>query len=89
MSFGAGTLAPAAAAGSVFGPGVGTAVGAAIPTYGFASQALASNMRSRYADIAELTARNGGTIKSASQEATRRKIIEALMGSQAASQSGN
>lgn len=87
VSLSAGTLAPAAAAGSLFGPGVGTAVGAAIPAFGFASQAAASSMRSRYADVAELLARSGGTLPTASNPAIRDAVIQALIGSQLAAQS--
>lgn len=75
--------------GNAFGgPQMGAIASALVSGGGLAAKGAATSMRSRYADLADLTVRNGGAVKSASQEAIRRKIIEALLGAQAASQSG-
>lgn len=69
------------------GPLVGAtaATGAALGGYG--ARGAATMMRDRYAELAELLARNGGAITPASTDPIRRRIIEALIGSNAAVQS--
>lgn len=63
VSGGLGTLLPGALAGAATGsPGIGAAVGGTMAGVGMAGRKIAENMGVRNADIAELTARNGGAL---------------------------
>lgn len=83
MSLTLGMASPAAVGTMLGGPGVGAAVGLGAGGIGLLGRAAATKMTSRAADIAELTARNGGAIPQAPliPEETDR-IIKALLASQ-------
>lgn len=79
------TLGPAALATSIAGPAAGAAVGAAIAGAGALGRVAATRMGIREADIAELIARNGGSIQQAPLiDQETQNAIQAVLASQAA-----
>lgn len=87
VSFSASAGVPFAIGTALTGnPWIGSAMGAATSAVGYGARGMATRMGIRNAEIAELLAR-GGALSPANNEATRRAVIEALLGSQAAVQS--
>lgn len=84
VSLGAGAGVPFMIGNAIGGPGVGAALSGATMGAGFLAREAATRMGMRNADLAELIARNGGAINPAPTDALRRKIFEAIMGTQAA-----
>ena len=78
------SLAPAGIGILSGAPAAGLAVGAGVGAAGFAARNAATSMGMRNAEIAELLARNGGPITTNGSDAIKRRILEALLGAQAA-----
>lgn len=70
---------------AIGGPAVGAAAATGTALGGYAARNLATNMGIRNAEIAELLAR-GGSLSGVANNEVRRRVIEALVGSQAATQ---
>lgn len=74
--------------GNAFGgPAIGAAASGATMGTGFLARDAATRMGLRNADVAELLARSGGALPTASNPAIRDAVIQALIGSQLAAQS--
>lgn len=87
VSFGASAGVPFAIGTALTGnPWIGSAMGATTSAAGYGARGVATRMGIRNAEIAELLAR-GGALSPSNNEAIRKSIIEAILGSQAATQS--
>jgi hypothetical protein len=84
VSFGAGAGVPFMIGNALGGPALGAAMSGATMGAGLLARDAATRMGMRNADLAELLTRNGGPINPAPTDALRRKIFEAILGSQAA-----
>ncbi len=87
VSLGVGGGVPYMIGSSIGGPGLGAAFSAATMGSGIIGNAAATQMRSRYAELAELAARNGGKVMTPSMKDLQRRIFEAILGGQTAIQS--
>lgn len=81
VSFGLGGGVPFTIGNAIGGPALGAALSGATMGTGVIARDIASRMGGRYADIAELLARNGGSLPLSRNDEVQRKIAEALMGS--------
>lgn len=70
---------------AIGGPVLGAAMATGTALGGYGARGIATQMGMKNADIAELLAR-GGMAQAVSNDAVRRRIIEALLGSQASTQ---
>lgn len=87
VSFMSSVGAPGLIGNAIGGPVAGAALATGTAMTGYGARGIATSMGMRNAELAELLARNGGPIVSKGTDAIRRRILEALMGSQAAAQS--
>lgn len=71
---------------AIGGPGLGGTLAAGTSLLGYGSRAAATNMGMRNATLAELAARNGGSVMTPSMQDLQRRIFEAIIGGQAALQ---
>lgn len=86
VSFGLGGGLPFMVGNAIGGPALGTALGAGTMGAGFVGREIATRMRSRYAELAEIAARNGGAVATPSMQDLQRRIFEAILGGQVALQ---
>lgn len=86
VSLGVGGGVPFAVGNTVGGPVVGSALSAATMGTGFLARDAATRLGMRNAERAELIARNGGPLATSATDALKRRIFEAIMGSQLAAQ---
>lgn len=86
VSFMASAGVPAIVGNAIGGPVVGGALAVGTSLAGYGSRGVATAIGKRNAELAQLLARNGAPVRGRSNDALRRRIFEAIIGSSAATQ---